>query len=609
MATKVVKKELMNDEIKEFGEDAASTINELLGLYGLEDENKTVKFHRSNYKRIANISQKLMESKRRCSKASDSESTRMLKINDYSSISSDKDSSSRENSKSPIVLKNSSNEKQEINNCSWCHQSISSESNETIGSGAGALFCSENCFIFWRRASFKRAKTCDFCKNVRNAVSYVDFNDGTTQLQFCSDKCLNQYKMQIFCHETQTHLELNPHLKEKAKSDTNESLITPDLWLKNCRTRSPTPEQFSKSPSPMTIAEEKMVLPKIIVTQQPLPSSSTKITSTVANLTHNDNNAVDCGSSINKKQPMINVLPSSKLLSRNMLLHKNLRKRRVSARLAMSSKGNQNANGNNSGNERIMNTNFPADLRAKIHSQSQTSNKPMQQKQTTTTSNFNRPPIQQFMQRPPINLFKFRLPFAMPTAQQQHQHHHRMPIPLQQLPPPPPPLEDPNTIPVNPLVPPPVSVVFVPYPIPLPIILPIPLPLTAFMRAYQRKESELSSNENDNESQERIPLEKKKNESESEEPLDLSSIEQGGEKNSPSHDADVDEDNDDYDDIQNENVPKFEMNTTHMSSSSNNNNNNNNNANKNQSNEYTCESNRPLRKRKIISTPENDESF
>lgn len=46
-------------------------------------------------------------------------------------------------------------------------------------------------------------------------MSYVDFNDGASQLQFCSDKCLNQYKMQIFCRETQAHLELNPHLKEK----------------------------------------------------------------------------------------------------------------------------------------------------------------------------------------------------------------------------------------------------------------------------------------------------------------------------------------------------------------------------------------------------------
>lgn len=110
------------------------------------------------------------------------------------------------------------------NNCSWCHQDISSQSTEIIGS-QGTVFCSENCFLFWRRASFKRAKTCDYCKSVRNAVSYVDFSDGATQLQFCSDKCLNQYKMQIFCRETQAHLELNPHLKEKNDAGGKSSIL------------------------------------------------------------------------------------------------------------------------------------------------------------------------------------------------------------------------------------------------------------------------------------------------------------------------------------------------------------------------------------------------
>lgn len=113
------------------------------------------------------------------------------------------------------------------NNCSWCHQEISQQSTEIIGS-QGTIFCSENCFLSWRRASFKRAKTCDFCKSVRNAVSYVDFSDGATQLQFCSDKCLNQYKMQIFCRETQAHLEMNPHLKEKRKDIGGKIRLTFD---------------------------------------------------------------------------------------------------------------------------------------------------------------------------------------------------------------------------------------------------------------------------------------------------------------------------------------------------------------------------------------------
>lgn len=123
---------------------------------------------------------------------------------------------------------------------------ISFGSSEFSASSEGQKFCSESCFTQSRRASYKRAKTCDWCKHIRHAVSYVDFQDGASQLQFCSDKCLNQYKMQIFCKETQAHLDLNPHLKEKGKS-SNDNLITPDLWMRNCRSpsRSLTPDQRS----------------------------------------------------------------------------------------------------------------------------------------------------------------------------------------------------------------------------------------------------------------------------------------------------------------------------------------------------------------------------
>lgn len=55
--------------------------------------------------------------------------------------------------------------------------------------------------------------------------------------------------MHIFCRETEAHLELHPHLLAEDKS--SGGLITPDLWLKNCkspdsRTSSPPPE----SPKP-----------------------------------------------------------------------------------------------------------------------------------------------------------------------------------------------------------------------------------------------------------------------------------------------------------------------------------------------------------------------
>ncbi|KAJ0183482.1 hypothetical protein K1T71_001458 [Dendrolimus kikuchii] len=131
------------------------------------------------------------------------------------------------------------------NECSWCNKCITSDSGAL--QHAGAAFCSELCFSQSRRANFKRAKTCDWCRHVRHTVAYVDFQDGATQLQFCSDKCLNQYKMNIFCRETQAHLDLNPHL---VNASSSSNLITPELWLKNCKSRSASPTS-EKSDSPV----------------------------------------------------------------------------------------------------------------------------------------------------------------------------------------------------------------------------------------------------------------------------------------------------------------------------------------------------------------------
>lgn len=57
--------------------------------------------------------------------------------------------------------------------------------------------------------------------------------------------------MHIFCRETEAHLELHPHLPGEDKS--GGGLITPDLWLKNCkspdsRTSSPPPSPSSNQP-------------------------------------------------------------------------------------------------------------------------------------------------------------------------------------------------------------------------------------------------------------------------------------------------------------------------------------------------------------------------
>lgn len=122
--------------------------------------------------------------------------------------------------------------------CAWC-QKLGVKLFTLKTSTSTKAFCSELCFDQCRRASFKKNKICDWCKHVRHTVNYVDFQDGETQLQFCSSKCLNQYKMNIFCKETQEHLQqISP--TTETKSDTEGSsdqqiLITPDLWLSNAK--------------------------------------------------------------------------------------------------------------------------------------------------------------------------------------------------------------------------------------------------------------------------------------------------------------------------------------------------------------------------------------
>ncbi|CAN7988172.1 unnamed protein product, partial [Ixodes hexagonus] len=119
--------------------------------------------------------------------------------------------------------------------CAWC-QKVGMKLFTLKTTNGSKTFCSELCFTQCRRASFKKNKVCDWCKHVRHTVNYVDFQDGEQQLQFCSDKCLNQYKMNIFCRETQAHLQMHPHLQEAACKAAS-GLITPELWLRDCKSQ------------------------------------------------------------------------------------------------------------------------------------------------------------------------------------------------------------------------------------------------------------------------------------------------------------------------------------------------------------------------------------
>lgn len=67
--------------------------------------------------------------------------------------------------------------------------------------------------------------------------------------------------MHIFCRETRAHLEMHPHL---IGEDTDAGLITPDLWLKNCK----SPDSRSPSPplSPMALEIQPQTSPLPLIT-------------------------------------------------------------------------------------------------------------------------------------------------------------------------------------------------------------------------------------------------------------------------------------------------------------------------------------------------------
>ncbi|XP_063708926.1 sine oculis-binding protein homolog B [Culicoides brevitarsis] len=265
----LVKKESCSDDIKDYAESA---MNELLGWYGYDKINQNEIKPTYSRKKLSDNAESKNESS--CSNSA----VGICDDSEYESLC--------DSSKSHFQVKGVNHE----NICSWCRRTVSTKSPEVLGSPDGPLFCSESCFSQSRRANFKRAKVCDWCKHVRNAVNYVDFQDNAAQLQFCSDKCLNQYKMQIFCNETQAHLEANPHLKEKI--DISNGLITPDLWLKNCRSETPISEPSERTPSPA-----------LVHTIYAKPSSPHSI-----NQGNNESN---------EKKPLITVAPVSKLLNKN----------------------------------------------------------------------------------------------------------------------------------------------------------------------------------------------------------------------------------------------------------------------------------------------------
>uniref|UniRef100_A0A8C5WJY3 Sine oculis binding protein homolog n=1 Tax=Leptobrachium leishanense TaxID=445787 RepID=A0A8C5WJY3_9ANUR len=194
--------------------------------------------------------------------------------------------------------------------CAWCQKVGIKRYSLSMGSEVKS-FCSEKCFAACRRAYFKRnkardedghgenfsqqhyaketprlafknncellhpslwpigaaapatisalllpaCKVCDWCKHIRHTKEYLDFGDGERRLQFCSAKCLNQYKMDIFYKETQANLPaglcntLHPPVDNKAEG-TGVQLLTPDSW------NIPLTDARRMIPSPVSMASQ-----------------------------------------------------------------------------------------------------------------------------------------------------------------------------------------------------------------------------------------------------------------------------------------------------------------------------------------------------------------
>uniref|UniRef100_A0A665W5M7 Sine oculis binding protein homolog (Drosophila) a n=1 Tax=Echeneis naucrates TaxID=173247 RepID=A0A665W5M7_ECHNA len=134
--------------------------------------------------------------------------------------------------------------------CAWCQKVGVKRYSLSMGSELKS-FCSEKCFAACRRAYFKRNKVCDWCKHIRHTKEYLDFGAGERRLQFCSAKCLNQYKMDIFYKETQAALPAalcnaghGPGGDGKPECSGGVQLLTPESWgtpLADLRRKAPSP--------------------------------------------------------------------------------------------------------------------------------------------------------------------------------------------------------------------------------------------------------------------------------------------------------------------------------------------------------------------------------
>ncbi|KAM4522384.1 sine oculis-binding protein homolog isoform 1-T1 [Odontesthes bonariensis] len=285
-----VKREI-NQEMKTFAE---STMNELLGWYGYdkvdlrESEANEIRNYRERRQHVSVLKENSLPKSKSLDtnvnhsvlaiKSGERESSSVPSSSPSSSSTSSSLTTPKEHKSSPVIvplIKPSAVE--DVQNvqivCVWCQKEGVKRYSLCMGSELKS-FCSEKCFAACRRAYFKRNKArdedlhserspqhphpedsprlvlkintnvrslspvpqvCDWCKHVRHTKEYLDFGSGEERLQFCSTKCLNQYKMDVFYREARAALTSSSpnRTSQDGRVDgsvAGQKLLTPESW-------------------------------------------------------------------------------------------------------------------------------------------------------------------------------------------------------------------------------------------------------------------------------------------------------------------------------------------------------------------------------------------
>ncbi|KAL6095874.1 uncharacterized protein ACO6RY_09703 [Pungitius sinensis] len=338
-----VKREI-NQEMKTFAE---STMNELLGWYGYDkvdlrdSEANEIRNYRERRQHVSVLKENSLPKHKSpdtkvghsvlAMKSGERESSGVPSSSPSSSSTSSSLITSKEQKTAPVIvplIKPSAVE--DVQNvqivCVWCQKEGVKRYSLCMGSELKS-FCSEKCFAACRRAYFKRNKArdedlhgerspqhphtedsprlvlkinsnvrslspvpqvCDWCKHVRHTKEYLDFGSGEERLQFCSTKCLNQYKMDVFYREARAALTSSSpsRTSQDGRADiivAGQKLLTPESWSssagearhRNLSPRGPTPnhgsaESNSMSPSETSTSNSKIPIPGLRTLDRPI---------------------------------------------------------------------------------------------------------------------------------------------------------------------------------------------------------------------------------------------------------------------------------------------------------------------------------------------------